>query len=107
MHTGVKYSEMNNAQPSTVVARNTSITDIIIPTKNIRYESGQHGGWITDPLFVNIAKDKEKLDYVSKLFIGRTVKIVLPIQIQETVNEYIFSFNIASFKSFVLGYFVL
>ena len=77
-HSGVKYVDMEKAQPLTVIAKKTKINDLVKPVDNIHFSDG----WYTLPLF-----SAEKSD-------GKTVKILLPIQIQETINEYIFSFKI-------------
>jgi len=98
MHSGVKYIDKNNSQPPTVVTKKSSINDVIVPTENIYYESGQYGGWQEKPLFVSTASSEEILNNVVKKYLGKTVKILLPLQIQETVNEYIFSFKIEGFN---------
>ena len=97
MHSGVKYTDRNNPQPPTVVVKNAKIDDVVLPTDNIYYVSGQYGGWTTKPLLPNRATTKEELNTLSKKYIGKTVKILLPLQIEETVNEYIFSFKVEDF----------
>ena len=77
MHSGVKYVDGEKAQPLTVIAKKTKINDLVAPVDNSYYSDG----WISLPLF-------------SVQSAGKTVKILLPIQIQETINEYIFSFKI-------------
>ena len=85
MHSGVKYEDREKAQPLTVIAKKTKINDLVIPVDNIHYVNPSKyssGFWRELPLF-SVQKSAEK-----------TVKILLPIQIQETINEYIFSFKI-------------
>ena len=68
-----------------VIAKKTKINDLVIPVDNIYYDNPSKyysGGWRIRPLF-SVQKSA-----------GKTVKILLPIQIQETINEYIFSFKI-------------
>lgn len=77
MHSGVKYVDGEKAQPLTVIAKKTKINDLVAPVDNSYYSDG----WINLSLF-------------SVQSAGKTVKILLPIQIQETINEYIFSFKI-------------
>jgi hypothetical protein len=103
IHSGIKYNERNNLQPSTVIPKNTYLDDIIIPTENIYYEEwsllwGYAGaGWRTNAILPNKADSKKELNRMTKFFIGKTVKILLPLQVQETVNDYIFTFNITDF----------
>lgn len=79
IHSGVKYIDGEKAQPPTVIAKKTKINDLVTPVDNFYYVSG---GWGNLSLF-SVQKSA-----------GKTVKILLPIQIQETINEYIFSFKI-------------
>lgn len=79
IHSGVKYVDGEKAQPLTVIAKKTKINDLVTPVDNIYYSDGS---WGKLPLF-SVQKSA-----------GKTVKILLPIQIQETINEYIFSFKI-------------
>ncbi len=99
MHAGVKYIDRNNPQPPTVVIKNANIDDIIVPTDNIYYESGQYGGWITKPMFPNRANSQEELNTLTKQYIGKDVKVLLPLEIQGTINEYIFTFKVEDFGS--------
>lgn len=84
MHSGVKYINRNESQPPTIVARNSTVVDLIIPTDNIYFASGQYGGWQERPLF--------KGD--PNTFIGKTVKVLFPMSIENITNEYVFEFKI-------------
>ncbi|MBI9037927.1 MAG: membrane lipoprotein lipid attachment site-containing protein [Bacteroidales bacterium] len=99
MHSGVKYVDRSNPQPPTVVVKKAKVDDMVVPTDNIYYISGQYGGWQTKPLFPNRATTQEELNVLTQKYVGKTVKILLPLQIQETVNEYIFSFKVENFIS--------
>jgi len=93
MHSGVKFSEKNNSQPATVVVKNAKIDDLIMPSKNVYYVSGQYGGWRTLPLFSNPSTDNIEISSS----VGKEVRILLPLEIENTVNEYIFSFKVNDF----------
>jgi len=99
MHTGVKYIDRNNTQPPTVIVKNANIDDIIVPTDNVYYISGKWGGWRTKPMFVNKASTQEELNTLTQQNIGKEVRILLPLKIQETINEYIFTFKVEDFIS--------
>jgi hypothetical protein len=94
MHSGVKYTDRNNSQPPTVVGRNARITDVVVPTDHIWYS--EYSGWHTTALIDNLAHSKkEELDIEATEKIGKTtVGVLLPLQIEETINEYIFSFKV-------------
>lgn len=93
MHAGVKYIDRNNSQPASVIPKGASLSDIIQPTDNVYYISGQYGGWQTSKLF-NYNIDVKKLEESKLPYIGKTVRILLPILIQDVRNEYVFEFKI-------------
>lgn len=97
MHAGVKYIDRNNPQPPTVVVKNANIEDIVVPTDNVYYLRGQYGGWVTNPIFPNKANTQEELNTLAKQYIGKEVKVLLPLEIQGTINEYIFTFKVEDF----------
>lgn len=97
MHAGVKYIDRNNSQPPTIVVKNSTIEDMVVPTDNVYYISGQYGGWRTSPMFPNSATTPDELVVISNNYIGKEVQVLLPLEIQGTVNEYIFTFKVEDF----------
>lgn len=93
MHSGVKYIDRNNSQPASVVPKGASLSDIVIPTDNVYYVSGQYGGWREGRLF-NFAIDKNDFENAKIPFIGKTVRVLFPVIIQDVKNEYVFEFKI-------------
>lgn len=94
IHSGVKYIDRNSTQPPSVVVRNGTVTDLVIPTDNIYYVSGKYGGWHVAPLFPKSAVSAEELRAKAGKYIGKTIQVLLPLQIEEVVNEYIFTFEV-------------
>jgi hypothetical protein len=88
MHSGVKYIDRSNSQPPSMVVRNGTLSDTIIPSDNIYFMSGQYGGWKERSLLP--AKDSENARY----YIGKNIQVLLPLQIESITYEYIFSFII-------------
>ncbi len=82
MHNGIKYSEREGDQPASVIIRGAKLEDMVVPTANVYYESGYFSGWKTRSMF--------------PIERGQTGKIslMLPIQIKETINEYLFIFDV-------------
>ncbi len=91
MHSGVKYIDRNNSQPASVVPKGSSISDVLVPTDNIYYVSGEYGGWRTSPLLPKY-NSQEELD--ASGVVGKNMKIVFPIIIENVTNEYIFEFRV-------------
>ncbi len=102
MNSGIKYNERNNLQPPSIIVRKGTLNDIIIPTDYVYfYELGQYSSWKTEPLFPTMPKagalsveTKEDLSARTKEYIGKTFQVLLPLEIEDVVNEYIFIFEI-------------
>lgn len=83
MHVGTKYADRYADQPVTTVMKGTKIEECITPAANVYHTDGEFGGWKAIPLF-------------PKHFIGNEageVRLMLPIQIKNVVNEYTFVFK--------------
>lgn len=94
MHNGIKYSEKNNSQPPSVIPKNSSLTDVILPTDNVHYINvGTSSSWVTIPL-INLSIDKNNFEESKKQWIGKTVRVLLPIVIEGVKNDYIFEFRV-------------
>ena len=83
MHVGTKYSERDGDQPSSTIIKGAKLDDIACPTKNVRYSDVIHE-WMTD----NILPTK----YIKEEL--PNIRLMLPIQIKDVINEYIFDFNV-------------
>lgn len=93
MHNGIKFSEKNNVQPPSVIPKNASLTDVILPTDNVYYINVGSPSWVTIPL-INLPIDKKNFEESKKQWIGKTVRVLLPIVIEGVKNDYIFEFKI-------------
>lgn len=94
MHSGVKYTERNNSQPATTVPKGASISDILLPTENVYYVSGQHGGWRENYLLPCVYQTPEAFNAGASSLVGKTMTIMMPIMIENVQNDYTFTFNI-------------
>lgn len=90
MHNGVKYSEKEGDQPASVIIRGAQLEDVAVPTSSVHYKSGFLGGWETDSMYPNV-RDSKGREIRGK---DGTVCLMLPIQIKETINEYLFIFDV-------------
>lgn len=92
MHSGIKYTERENSQPSSIIVRGGVLSDLIFPTDYVSYTYGQYGGWNERYMFEPwIERSIEALQpaLANK---GKRVQVLLPIEVEGIVNEYIFSF---------------
>ena len=94
MHAGVKYTERNNSQPSTTIPKGAKISDLLLPTENVYYVSGQYGGWFEKYLIPSVYKTQEDLNNFAPEYVGKTMRILMPIVIENVQNDYTFEFSV-------------
>ena len=94
MHSGVKYIDRNSPQPPSVVIRKGTLVDLIVPTDNVYYVEGRYGGWRTGGLFEPYHAATAAKLAPAKQNVGKEIKVLLPIEIEGVVNEYLFSFKV-------------
>ena len=94
MHSSVKYTERNNSQPATTVPKGASISDILLPTENVYFVSGQYGGWRENYLLPCVYQTPEAFNAGASSLVGKTMTIMMPIMIENVQNDYTFTFNI-------------
>ena len=94
MHSGVKYIDRNASQPATSVPKGASLTDILLPVDNVYYVNGQYGGWREKLLIPAYYQSKEAMETEAPTYVGKQMKILMPISIENVQNDYTFVFNI-------------
>lgn len=95
IHSGIKYNEMSNDQAPTTIPRRASITDLILPTDNVKYYD--YVGWLTHFLFPMHYTSQIDLNTIAPTYVGREMSILMPIEIEGVRNEYMFIFNVDKF----------
>ena len=77
MHSGIKFSQMEESQPASVIIKGAKLEEVVCPINKVYYS--------------DILKTWNKgLLYNGTGFI----KLMLPIQIKDVVNEYVFVFKV-------------
>ena len=91
MHVGTKYSQRESDQPATVVIKGAKIDDVATTTANVYYDEGVKigystigSGWKTKSMLPEEYKGKE----------AGEIRLMLPIQVKDVVNEYTFVFRV-------------
>ncbi len=82
MHNGIKFSQREESQVASTIIRGASITEIACPTSNVYY-SELIKDWTTKSMYPTEFS-----------FETKQVQLMLPIQIKDVVNEYIFIFDV-------------
>ena len=84
MHSGVKYSQREGDQPASTIIKGAKLDDLAAPTDKVYYSESLNE-WTSRSLFSNANKKSE----------GQIIKLMLPIQVKDVVNEYIFEFTLS------------
>lgn len=87
IHSGGRLIDRNATQAPSVVPKNATLEDILIPSENIYFSSG----WIEKSLFPSY--NSQEAANKSPI-LGKTIRIIFPIIIQDVQNEYVFEFSI-------------
>jgi hypothetical protein len=80
IHKGIKYSEKDSFQPPSVILRDTFLDERVVPTC---YVENIKNKWDVRSMYSDIQINETK-----------QVRLMLPIQIKEITNEYVFVFEI-------------
>lgn len=81
-HSGIKYSQREADQPASIIIKNAKIEDVAVPNCNIYY-SNVKNEW-------NIKSMYPSSPHVQP---GK-LRLMIPIQIMDIVNEYVFVFDV-------------
>ncbi len=107
MHSGVKYNDREKPQAPSIIVRRGSIEDIVFPTDFVRWVEGTRytaGRWLEESLLPDYEYQSKytKGTYASyedfsrtmQGYVGKTYQVLLPLQIEDVVNDYIFTFRV-------------
>lgn len=87
MHKGTKYSARNESQPPSTIIKGSILEDLAAPSDKVSYNE-YIKDWINESMFPK----KPELQ-------GKQLTLMLPIQIKDVVNEYIFVFDLEYVKN--------
>jgi hypothetical protein len=96
IHHGVRYIKRYEEQSLSTIPPQASIIDILSPADNIYYYNyGQFGsGWSKKHLFPYYTKRTEERNSWKEYFLGKSISIYFPMQINEQETAYTFIFKI-------------
>lgn len=97
MQIGVNNSERNYPQPPAIIVRKGMITAVVIPVDNV-FQSFFTSNWITLDLILSEFDDAEKAHNSAKGYIGKTIQLLLPLEVKGEVNDYIFVFEVVGYS---------
>lgn len=96
MHSGVKYLDRNNSQPPTIIIRQGSMSDILFPTDYVKFNTD----WERIPIiqYLKECTEIEDIKPIAASNIGKKFQILMPLKAEDQDYEYIFIFQIKSYK---------
>lgn len=105
VHSGIKINQRQQQQAPSIIARQSSIEDNLFSTDHVTETTLTNTGWIEVPFFVEYyySTNPEKtfatfedFDRFVKSNVGKTIQALLPLQVEEVINDYIFSFKVVN-----------
>jgi len=87
----MSYNERNDAPPALRIPRNASSSTMLIPAD--RLEMGEYGLNVEQLFPPNQVAGQDDVEAV-KENVGKTFRLVLPIDVEGTMNEYTFHFEV-------------
>lgn len=91
----MSYSERNNEVQPIVVPKGATSSAMLLPADNLNF--GDYGLSIT-PILQPASSMGEVSEDEVRENVGKKMSILLPVEIQDTVNEYTFTFRVAGAK---------
>jgi hypothetical protein len=86
MHQGVRFIQRDQPMPPSMIPPGAKLTDVLVPTDYVSYESGRYGGWTAREMY---PKPEQGVQ-----FRGKTFSIFMPLTINDKVKNYNFVFSI-------------
>jgi len=95
IHSGIKYIKKDRPQMPSIIIKNGTISDYLYPSNKIYFLPGQFGGWFEKPLFPSYTISKNiDMRSETETYIGKEIKILLALEINNEEIEYIFTLKI-------------
>lgn len=98
-HREVNLDSRSDFQCPTSIPKGAILSDIILPTNYVyaRESSGRGFSWWYKPLIPNRMTTPEEVKELASSYVGRKIKVLLRIGINNKEKEYLFTFNIDNF----------
>lgn len=93
-HSGIKFIDREKEQVETTIYKNSKISDIIAPIKNVYYQTGNYGGWKQSQILKVKAQTFGVYQFYDSQVDNSTIRIAFPLIINNVSNEYIFTFKV-------------
>lgn len=95
MHEGVRYTDCSAAKTPSVVVRRGATEDVVLPCANVRLG---YSTWLVDSYLPSPSVTFAAADSIANSLrssqIGKTIQVLLPLQIEDVVNDYLFTFEV-------------
>ena len=94
IHSNIELLERGRQQPATNIPKGASLVDVLVPVDNIHQV--EKDSWELDNLIPSIYQTPEEFNAENGAasYVGKTLKVMMLIMIQNVQNDYTFTFNI-------------
>ena len=99
IHAGTKLVDKNAPQAPSIIVRRGKLTDTIVPADHVSYTTTSGGGWHYRELLYrsNVYATEMSVELEkSQQVVGQTFSLLLPLEIEGIVNDYLFVFQVES-----------
>jgi hypothetical protein len=101
MHNGVRYNDCAATKTPSVVVRGAALSDVIVPCDYVEFE--EFGStWVVNG-FLPTETQRPDLDAqaaeMTAKHAGKHFSVLLPIQIEDVVNDYLFTFEVTGLST--------
>jgi hypothetical protein len=104
IHAGVKYSQRNRLKLPSTIEQKSTLKDYVYPSDYVSYADDAwverpmfSGRWEGKPLLPNSQKGGDPQEFLqsAKNYVGKTIRVVLPLGIDEDTYNYTFVFEVS------------
>lgn len=92
IHEGVKYADRNETQAITTIPRGARISDFLIPSENIEYNTSV--GWVEKNIIPVSFDSKAEAEASLDRYKGKKLSVMMPLKIENVQNDYLFEFKV-------------
>lgn len=105
MHEGVKYTDCSSSKTPSVVVRHGSTDDVVLPCGlvNFGYSEWNVASFLRSPSVTAATADSIAAQLRASE-VGKTVQVLLPLQIEDVVSDYLFTFEVKGVTTRPRGY---
>ncbi|MHC4598004.1 MAG: hypothetical protein ACYS47_03270 [Planctomycetota bacterium] len=97
VHEGIRSEDAYKPQPPSLVVKKGILSQAVFPADHVRPKSRTVERRMVEPLFPSVDRRKGALKSEAQKVVGKSVRILLPMQWKDRKTEYTFTFTVKGF----------